>query len=324
MSKYRIGMDLGGTNIVCGLVGERNEAIQVIKSPTEAHLGEEAVLKKMADMANALLNQNGLSVDQLTAVGAGIPGLIDPEAGLCIGSSNLKWRNVRAAERLEQLIHVPVTIDNDVRMYVLGEAMYGAGRDKKVVLGVTLGTGIASALVYEGRLYYGAAKIAGEFGHIYMDGETAKCGCGLTGCLETVASATGMARQARELLAAGRASSLAGIEEAGGLLTAAHISQAYDEGDAVAVQVMQHTGRTLGKALSYAVTLYNPDVIVVGGGVANAGERLLKYTRETLAAHSLRPLHATLEIRPAELGDNAGVLGSAAAAQKRAAGVASA
>ncbi|WP_409345584.1 ROK family protein [Paenibacillus sp. MBLB4367] len=310
---YRIGIDLGGTNIVYGLIGGASKIVDVLKEPTEAHRGSDDVLRKIAEGVRLLIVRNGLKLADIEAVGAGVPGLVDPDRGVCIGSSNLHWRDVEVARQLENLLGMQVYIDNDVRMYVMGEALYGAGRGHRYVLGVTLGTGIAAGLLCDGRPYYGAGKMAGELGHIPMDGELETCGCGMTGCLETVASATGLARQARQLMQAGRASVLA--ELAGGNIrevTAAHISRAYDMGDAVATEIMHHTGRMLGKGLSYAVTLYNPDVIVVGGGAANAGERLLAKTREELHKRVLRMYAFGLDIKTAELGDYAGVVGSAA------------
>ncbi|MFK7693787.1 ROK family protein [Paenibacillus sp. HJGM_3] len=313
---YRVGLDLGGTNIVGGLVNEHDEVVGLEKVPTEAARGSESVLRRMAELVEGLIETHRIPRAAIEAVGAGIPGLVNPLEGVCIGAANLQWRDVPAAARLSELLGLPVFIDNDVRAYVLGEALFGAGRGHRVVLGVTLGTGIASALIMEGRPYYGARMIAGELGHIYMEGELGVCGCGRTGCLETVASATGLTRQAREQLAAGRPSLLAALALTPEAITAAHITEAYDRGDAVAVELMRHTGRLLGRALSYAVTLYNPDVIVVGGGVAQAGERLLAPAREELALRALGMYTEGLALKATELGDRAGVLGAAAHAAR--------
>ncbi len=310
--KHRVGIDLGGTNIVCGLVNEHNKVVDEIKKSTDVHLGSEGVLRRIADTVIELIERNGLSLSAIEAVGAGIPGLINPIEGICMGASNLRWRNVKVAESLAEMLNIPVFIDNDVRMYVLGEALFGAGKEHQAVLGVTLGTGIAAGLLVNGRPFYGSKFIAGELGHIHMQGETAQCGCGMFGCLETVASATGLARQAKQLLAEGRASLLTQLVPDTQSITAAHISEAYDQGDAVAIEIMHHSGRILGRALSYAVTLYNPDVIVVGGGASNAGDRILAAAREELKSKVLRMYVDDLEIKLAELGDSAGVIGSAA------------
>ncbi|MBD8498403.1 ROK family protein [Paenibacillus arenosi] len=314
--RYMVGIDLGGTNIVCGLVNEQYELIDKVKRPTETELGEEHVLQKMASMVDELLVKNGIERSSLIAVGAGCPGFIDPIRGMTLFAANLKWTDVEVSKRLGELVGVPVFIDNDVRMYVYGEAMSGAGRDGKVVLGVTIGTGMSAATVANGELYYGNRFMAGEIGHVAMDGETTPCGCGLIGCVETVVSATGLVRQAREALEAGRSSILREAYEAGSL-TAALISDAYDQGDELAQSIMQHTGTVLGKALAYAITAYSPDILVIGGGGSLAGERLFVPVRETLKRHVYHGYLEQLDIRQGELIDDGGVIGSAAFARTR-------
>ncbi|MCM3341944.1 ROK family protein [Paenibacillus sp. MER TA 81-3] len=315
--QYMIGIDLGGTNIVCGLVSERYEMVDKVKRPTEAALGVDHVLDKMADMIDELFAKTGLDRSHLLAVGAGIPGFIDPERGVSIFASNLKWHDVDVAGRLSVKVGVPVFIDNDVRMYVYGEAMSGAGRGAGVVHGVTIGTGLAAATVVNGELYYGSGFMAGELGHVAIDGETTPCGCGLTGCLESVVSATGIVRQAKQALEAGRDSILRESYERGEL-SAAHVSQAYDEGDALAVDILTYTGQVLGKGLAYSISLLSPDVIVIGGGGALAGERLFSSVRDTLQRSVYHGYLERLTIRQGELIDDGGVIGSAAFAKNRA------
>jgi glucokinase len=243
-------------------------------------------------------------------VGAGIPGTIDPDAGICIGSANLRWYDVHVAGHLEQLLDMRVRIDNDVRMYVLGESKFGAGRRYRSVFGITLGTGVCGAFAEAGQLYYGSHKLAGEIGHIPIDGETSPCGCGKIGCLETIASATGLTARARQAIAEGYNSVLTQLAPDLKSLTSEHLSLAYDRGDQLAIETMHHAGRTLGKVLSYAVICYDPEVIVVGGGVARAGDRILAAARQEMAERVLRRQRA-VDIIVAQLGDDAGVIGSA-------------
>ncbi|UHA75910.1 ROK family protein [Paenibacillus sp. 481] len=313
---YMIGIDLGGTNIVCGLVNEQYELLEKVKRPTDAAQGVEQVISKMAEMIEELVNRSGIKRSELVAVGAGIPGFIDPERGICLFSANLKWQDVEVAELLSVKVGVPVFIDNDVRMYVYGEAMSGAARGSEVVQGVTIGTGLASATVTRGELFYGSRFMAGELGHVAVEGETERCGCGLTGCLETVVSATGIVRQAKQALEVGRSSTLRDVYERGEL-TAAHVSAAYDEGDELAVQIMDYTGQVLGRGLAYSISLFSPDVIVIGGGGALAGERLFRSVRETLKRTVYHGYLENLTICQGELIDDGGVIGSAAFAKNR-------
>lgn len=318
---YYIGVDIGGTNIVCGLLNEELQLLRKTKKPTGAANGADYVLKLIASMIDELLAEEKLTRAELAAVGMGNPGFVDPIRGVSLNSANLKWVNVPVGDRLGGLLGgIPVFIDNDVRMYTYGEAARGAGRGFEHVMGITLGTGIAAAMINGGRLYYGSGFLAGELGHVPLDGESALCGCGMRGCLETIASATGIARIARERLKRGEASVLQQWfpGDSRNNMTAADISRAYDEGDKLAAEVLQFVGRSLAKGLAWAITLWSPDVVVIGGGAANAGERLLQPMREALMPLILPMYRDRIVIKLAEMNDDAGVVGSAAFAKARA------
>lgn len=317
--KYWAGIDLGGTNIVCGLVDEDLNLLGKLKQPTEAAKGSGFVLERMAAMVKQLLEETGIPLNELQGVGIGCPGFINPEDGVCMFAGNLGWRDLPVAHLLSAKLQVPVFIDNDVRMYVFGEAAAGAARGYKHLLGITLGTGLAAAMVNTRHLYYGGGYMAGELGHIHMEGEHRKCGCGMSGCLETVASATGIVKQVQEVVRTGATSVLQEWlkDEKLDALTSADVSKAYDAGDAVAVQVMQHTGTLLGRGLAYAVTLYSPDALIIGGGAALAGERLFKPMREELKLKVYPGYWERLHIHQGELIDDGGVIGSAAFAQSQ-------
>ena len=314
--RYMVGIDLGGTNIVAGLVNEQYELVHKVKQPTEVAQGGDYVLSKMAKMVDELLEMADLTRQDLIAVGVGCPGIVDPIQGIAVFASNLKWNNIEVSRILGEKIGAPVFIDNDVRMYVFGEAMSGAGKGADVVHGVTIGTGLAAATVVHGELYYGSKFMAGELGHVVIEGEKTPCGCGLKGCLETVVSATGIVRQAREALEAGRESILREAFEAGEL-SAAHVSMAYDEGDALAQEILDYTGKVLGKGLAYSITLYSPDVVVIGGGSALAGDRILDSTRKTLTEMVYSGYMNNVTLKIGELIDDGGVIGSAAFAKSR-------
>lgn len=318
MEKYMIGMDVGGTNIQCGLVDSQGRVVSRVRWKTEAHLGVSGVIERIAGAVKDLMEQSGTDPNQLSGIGAGVPGFIDVDRGVVMSASNLKWKDVPLAERLENLTGLPVRIHHDVRMYVYGEALQGAGRSFRHVLGVTLGTGLAAAYIDEGKILCGSRNGAGELGHIPMDGEESLCSCGMKGCLETVASARGLVRQVKEAVRSGRSSRLSELAlQEPDRLTADCISAAYDEGDELAAEVYRHTGKLLGKGLAYAVTLYSPDVIIIGGGVAAAGERLLGPARDSLRKSALPRYWENLMLATAQLGDDAGLIGSAAYARER-------
>lgn len=315
--RYIAGLDLGGTHIVCGLLDLQGKLLGVKQRATEAERGAEDVLTRMASMVREMMDERGESLDDIAVVGAGIPGLVDPLAGVSVQASNLQWSNVPAAGRLAQLLGLTVFIDNDVKMYVYGEAVAGAGRNDRHVLGVTIGTGIASAMVNEGRLYYGSHFQAGEFGHTPLEGNDLPCKCGLRGCLETVVSATGIANQAKRAIRGGRSSMLTDLAGDAERLTASDISAAYDRGDALAREIMDYSGAVLGRSLAMAVHLLSPDVVIVGGGGAKAGERLLRPLKETLYDNMHLRFRGRVRVELARHVEEAGVIGSALSAYRR-------
>jgi glucokinase len=237
-----------------------------------------------------------------------------PPPGSAVPASSIRIGAFPVADELSRLSGgLPVFADNDVRMYVYGEAVCGAGAGHGHVLGVTLGTGMACAFVDNGRLFYGGGCMAGEIGHILTDDIPYRCSCGQTGCLETAVSATGIARQAAEKLRAGADSLLRAKlgTDAAERVTAADVSAGYDEGDALCVEIMERTGMWLGRALAIACAFYSPDIVVIGGGASLAGERLLAPARKTMRERLLPELAARIAVTTAALTDDAGVIGSA-------------
>jgi len=307
MEKRVVGVDVGGTNIVCGLVDSlTGKAEAILKCATEREGGSAHVLGRIEGAIRELLEKHRLEMKDIQAVGLGVPGIIDPERGVVILASNLKWEQVPVAEVLGSRLGVPVTVDNDVRMYTYGEATAGAGAPYDYVLGLTIGTGMAAAFVNHKKLYYGHRNQAGEIGHIVMEGIPYSCGCGLTGCLETVVSATGIVRIAEELISQGVPSRLQP-----GSFQSKDVSAAYDEGDEAAVLTFRKVGGCLAKGLASVVPALAPEAVIIGGGGALAGERLFQPLREQLQG-ILHPMYLDhLYILPAMHNEDAGVIGSA-------------
>lgn len=307
---YTAGVDVGGTNIVCGLLNDAGEVVLKTKYPTGDNKDPLAILTGIADKLRDLCAETGISMDQLKVIGAGIPGLVDPVQGISLRAVNLQWAGVPVAEALKQITGVPVFIDNDVRMYVYGEAAAGAGRGFHYVFGITIGTGLASAFVDHGQTYHGHRYIAGELGHVPMDETGEICNCGHAGCLETVVSATGIARQARQRIRGGESSLLTewfpDIKD----IRAGDVSKACDAGDHMSRDILEHTGRMLGRSLSWVLPLLSPDVIIIGGGGALAGEALVSPMRQELNGRLLQDYLGHFTIKYAELNDDAGIIGS--------------
>lgn len=316
--KVAAGVDIGGTHIVCGLAEESGRIVAKKKFDTRPERGASAVLEGIAAEIGRLRTESGLAADDLEAVGLGVPGLVDADHGVSVRAVNLGWTGVPAAAALQDALGKPVYLDNDVRMYVYGEAMAGAARNREYVLGVTIGTGLASAFVQKGEPLYGHRAMAGEIGHVPMDGyERMPCNCGGSGCLETIVSATGIARQARSRIERGEDSVLAVWFPDLSKLRSVDVSRACRAGDPLAADVLDRTGRALGVALAWAVPLLSPDAIVIGGGGALAGEPLLGPMRRELDSRLLQDYRGRFVVESAALNDDAGWIGSALWALRR-------
>lgn len=314
--KHIASVDVGGTNIVCGILGEYGDVKIKRKIPTNPERGSTLIVNEIASTIKSLSSELGISFDDIIVIGLGIPGLIDSENGICLKSVNLNWVDYPIASELETILRKPVYVDNDVRMYVFGEATAGAGTGFQYVYGLTIGTGLAAAFVDNGRLYTGSKSLAGEIGHVAIDGYDFKCKCGLTGCLETIVSATGIVSQAKKKVATGQSSILQGCFPDLDF-TSADVSKAALENDQLAIEVMNDTGRALGMALSWVVSITSPDVIIIGGGGSAAGNLILKPMHEEMHKRLLKDYFGNFTIKIAELGDDAGLIGSAMYALSR-------
>jgi glucokinase len=307
-----IGVDVGGTNIECGVVAPNGKIISRSYCATLVQDGVDAVIDRIADTINEAIAALPVSERrQIAGVGVGIPGMVDPVNGISLNAVNLGWRNVPLAAKLTERLHIPVKIENDVNSYVYGEAVYGAGRQFNYVLGLTIGTGLASAFIINGEVFGGAGHLAGEIGHIPFDDIPYVCNCGQTGCLETIVSATGIARQAADAVSNGMDTMLARLLEQQGSLTARDVSIAHEAGDRIATAILNRTGIMLGRALAAIVPTLSPDVIIIGGGAAQAGEALIAPLTSELRSRLLPIFAERLQVRTGELGSNAGIIGNA-------------
>lgn len=319
MKSYRIGIDLGGTNIKAGIYDTGFAAVAEVSIPTEAVKGPAHVLDRIRHAVQLLTDRNGISIHDVYCMGLGIPGLLDPEEGLSIFSPNFPgWENVHIVNEMKAYYDFPVYIDNDVRVNLYGEWQHGAGRNYNNLVLLTLGTGLGSGIIHDGKVFYGTTFSAGEIGHMNMFRDGRPCRCGSSGCLGRYVSAVGMVNTLIEKLNEGRTSVIQAWSKGDNtLITALMISEAYDCGDALAIQVMDETGTLLGFGLANVINLLNPERIIVGGGMAAAGDRLLGTVRDTVDKHALKLSGSKCSIVQAELGSRAGTLGAAVYAYNR-------
>lgn len=318
--RYVIGLDVGGTTMKAAVMDETGRILARGVKETGA-LGRSAVI---FERIVALINELRASVDMpIEAVGIGIPGPFDPKRGISVHSPNLGWKNVDVRTPLTAACDLPLYFEHDLRTATLGEATFGAGRDVENLIFAPLGTGFGAGVYSQGRLLVGTSGFFGEIGHVAVAGNPARCNCGKIGCVETIASATGIARLAREELtrlleqdaAQARASALYRL--AGGdlsAITASLVAQAVEADDQTARRAWLAACEVIGWALSILINLFGPQKVIVGGGVCKAGELLLAPVRSSLTQYTMAPLLACVDISIAQLGADAGILGAGALA----------
>lgn len=313
------GIDVGGTKIITAVVSARGRILARHRCPTPAKKGPDAVFDALCGAMRRTLKQAALPVEAITAIGLGLPGISDPETGIVFTSPNLPgWRDVPAAARVREEFGTPTFLINDANAAALGEMRYGAARKISDFVYITVSTGIGGAIVSGGKLYTGASGTAGELGHMTIRDGGPPCRCGGNGCWEALASGTALAREARLRVEAGEGAAI--LEHARGdsrRVSAETVHAAYRDGDKLAAELIAQTGYYLGLGFANIINIFNPAMIVVGGGLSALGEALLGPARETAAARAYRTAFDAVRIVAAALGDEAGVCGAADYARRR-------
>lgn len=314
--RYIVGVDLGGTNIVAGALSEDgNEVIALRSEPTRPDQGAEAVIDRIVRMIDTVIAetiaQTGAKKGDVIGIGVGAPGPLDRERGIVITTPNLGWTNFPLRDVIAERTGITTRLDNDANCATLGEWWLGAARGARNVVGMTIGTGIGGGLILNGRLYHGASDVAGEIGHTTIDVTGRLCKCGNYGCLEAYASGPSIAERAREAVAGDEDSLLARmVGRQLDRLTAATVYEAAKLGDDVAIDVVRETARFLGAGIANLLNIFNPDVVVIAGGVTQAGEALFNPLLREVRKRAFRPAVDACRIVPGELPGSAGVVGA--------------
>jgi glucokinase len=316
--RYIVGVDLGGTNIVCGAMCEDgSRQIAMRSEPTHSTQGAEAVVDRIARMIESVIDdtiaETGAKRADFLGVGIGSPGPLDRAKGVVLITPNLGWVNFPLRDEVVQRVGLPATLDNDANCATLGEWWLGAARGAANVIGITIGTGIGGGIILDGQLFHGASDVAGELGHTTIDSTGRRCKCGNYGCLEAYASGPAIADRAREALAGAEASML--IEMVEGHLDRITAQTVYDaalKDDALAREVVRDTARFLGAGIANMLNMLNPNVVVVMGGVTAAGDALMDPLRAEVRRRAFRPAVDACEIVLGTLPGTAGVVGAIA------------
>ncbi len=307
-----LALDIGGTNVRLGLVTRNGSIVARRRIPCIIGTGIEPFLASLRMEIDGLRREAGERGEVLLALGGGVPGLIDSR-GVILSSVNLQpMENCNLRSSLEDVSALPVTLLNDANAAALAEASYGAGRPFASLLHFTLGTGVGSGLILNGKLWTGIDGVAAEYGHATVEPRGLPCPCGNRGCLEQYASATALARMAREGIRSGAKTSLS--SGTGRLPDAEELARAARNGDRLALSCFAVAGRYLGIASATAVNLLNLEAIVIGGGVAQSFALLAPHVVEEIGRRAFRVTAERVQVLKGELGDDAGLLGAAAAA----------
>jgi len=309
-----LGVDLGGTKILTAVINEQGKMLSRDHSITPAAKGQDAVIQSILDSAGHALDQAGVTAPDISAVGVGAPGLSNPETGILFTSPNLPgWQNVPLRDIIEKALGRQTFLINDANAAALGELYFGAAKGSRNFIYITISTGIGGGIVINGKLYTGASGIAAEIGHMTVDDEGPPCTCGNKGCWETLASGTALAREAKQRLAQGVKTSI--LEHAGGdtkKVTAEVIHQAALAGDSLARELISKTGYYIGVGLASLLNIFNPELIIIGGGLSNIGDMLLQPAYKVAEERAFTKAWEAVRFVPPQLGRNSGVLGAAA------------
>ena len=313
--RFVLGIDIGGTNLVVGSVAEDGSALHALRSePTHAEAGQQDVLDRLITLAQQTIEQTRREVPdaEILGVGVGAPGPLDTKSGIVLLTPNLGWVNLPLRQIIHERLGLPAALDNDANCAILGEWWMGAARGTRNAIGITIGTGIGGGIVVEGKLFHGASDCAGEIGHTTIDTEGRRCKCGNYGCLEAYASGPNIALRAVEEIKAGAVSRLSSYVGGDlGQVTAQTVYQAAHDGDDLALEVVNDTAKFLGTGIANLLNIFNPEVVVVCGGVTLAGDHLFVPLRREVARRAFKPAVNVCRIVPCELTGTAGVYGAA-------------
>jgi glucokinase len=309
-----LGIDLGGSKILTAVVDPQGRILSSNESMTPATEGRDVVIQSIEDSARSALAQAGVTITEISAIGIGAPGISNPEAGILFTSPNLPgWRNVLLRDIIQNKLGKKAFLINDANAAALGEFYFGAARGARNFIYITLSTGIGGGIVIDGKIYTGAIGTAGEIGHMTIDDNGPVCNCGNRGCWETLASGTALAGEARRRIEEGvRTSILKDVDGDLRKVTAQVIHAAAQKGDKFAKELIARTGHYIGVGLTNLINIFNPELIVIGGGLSNIGDMLLGPAFKTAGQRAYKEAFQAVRFVPAGLGRNSGALGAAA------------
>lgn len=310
MTNYRLGVDIGGTSIKAGILDQNNSIIH--KSSVKTPDTFEAAMKALADLVFAAIKDLGLSISDFPCIGVGTPCSVIPGTGKLVFANNTNWKNVSIKDELSQYIPIPLYFGNDANCAIFGETIAGAAKGKKNVVMITLGTGVGGGIIIDGRLFAGGDGLGAELGHTPIVHNGIQCSCGFKGCLECYASATALIRQTKQAMQQHPESMMNQWVQSHKEVTGVTAFDCAKAGDAAAMEVVDTYASYIASGLVGFTNIFRPEIILIGGGVSNAGDFLLDKVRFLVKEQTLaHDLVGGPVIQRAILGNDAGIIGAA-------------
>ena len=308
MKQFYIGVDLGGTKINTAISNQLGEIIAEEVVPTEASKGAEQVIAKIINSIKKV--SKNIEADHIKAIGIGSPGPIDAKKGLIVSPPNLPIRNFNVVEAIKNEFGLPTFLDNDANAATLGEYIFGGGKGCENMVYITASTGVGGGAILNGKIYRGSTSNALEVGHTTVNPSGRACGCGNIGCVESMSSGIYIEKMAKDYLSSGVTTSLNNYES----VTAKEVFKEAENGDEIANQILSETLSYLGIAVANCANIFDPDKIIIGGGVSNGGDIVFEKINEQMQARCLGPIREHCKVEKAQLGGKAGVIGAVALA----------
>lgn len=310
MKNYVVGVDLGGTKISIALSDLEGKIINQTTIPTDAHEGEMPVLNRIINSIEKVVNDSAISYEDIKGIGIGSPGPLDAKQGIIITTPNLPFKNFNLVKPISEKFGVPVFLDNDANVAAIGEFMFGAGKGAENIVFFTVSTGVGGGAILNGKVYRGHTSNALEIGHMTVAPHGPRCNCGNVGCVEATSSGTAIAKRAHEALSTKVETSLRKYEN----VTSYEVFVEAVAGDPVAKDIIDDAMNYLGIAVANAVSIFDPEYVIIGGGVSKAGDVVFDTVRKVVDKRCFKSMAESVKIVPAGLGTDAGLIGAVALA----------